>query len=103
VSSCRPGPGMSTVPFDVERCDITSLLGVLGEIPDPRRRRGKIYSLSFVLAVVLVAMLTGAKCLRELHRRAADLPQPLLARLGAHWTISTETAGRLRKRRSACS
>jgi hypothetical protein len=74
---------MSTVPFDVERCDITSLLRMLGEIPDPRRRRGKIYSLSFVLAVILVATLTGAKCLRELHRRAADLPQPLLARLGA--------------------
>ena len=83
MSSCQPGPGMSTVPFDVERCDITSLLRMLGEIPDPRRRQGKIYSLSFVLAVVLVATLTGAKCLRELHRRAVDLPQPLLARLGA--------------------
>ncbi|WP_261570973.1 ISAs1 family transposase [Frankia gtarii] len=74
---------MSIVPFDVERCDITSLLRMLGKIPGQRRRRGKIYSLSFVLAVVLVATLTGAKCLRELHRRAAALPQPLLARLGA--------------------
>ncbi|WP_045875797.1 ISAs1 family transposase [Pseudofrankia sp. DC12] len=74
---------MSIVPLDVERCDITSLLEMLEEIPDPRRSRGKIYSLSFLLAVILVATLTGAKCPRELHRRAADLPQPLLARLGA--------------------
>ncbi|MDT3442905.1 hypothetical protein QOZ89_25420 [Pseudofrankia sp. BMG5.37] len=39
--------------------------------------------MSFVLAATLVATLTGAKCLRELGSRIADLSQPLLARLGA--------------------
>ncbi|WP_131785498.1 transposase family protein [Protofrankia symbiont of Coriaria ruscifolia] len=74
---------MSTDPFDPERCDISSLLTMLDRVPDPRDPRGRIYSLSFVLAVILVATLTGAKCLRELGGRIADLPQPLLACLGA--------------------
>jgi predicted transposase YbfD/YdcC len=74
---------MSIAPFDPERCDISSLLAMLGRVPDPRDPRGQIYSLSSVLVVTLVATLTGAKCLREVGRRAADLPQPLLARLGA--------------------
>ncbi|WP_238431148.1 ISAs1 family transposase [Frankia nepalensis] len=74
---------MSTAPFDPERCDISSLLTMLGRVPDPRDPRGRIFSLSFVLAVTLVATLTGAKCLRELGSRIADLPQPLLVRLGA--------------------
>jgi predicted transposase YbfD/YdcC len=83
VPSCQPAPGMSTAPFDPERCDISSLLTMLGRVPDPRDPRGRIYSLSFVLAVTLIATLTGAKCLRELGGRLADLPQPLLACLGA--------------------
>lgn len=74
---------MSTALLDAECCDISSLLETLGEIPDPRDQRGRIYSLSFLLAVILVATLTGAKCPREFHRRVADLPQSLLAVLGA--------------------
>ncbi|WP_231861051.1 MULTISPECIES: ISAs1 family transposase [Frankia] len=74
---------MSTAPFGAECYDITSLLDTLGEIPDPRDQWEKIYSLSFLLAVILVATPTGAKCPREFHRRAADLPQSLLAVLGA--------------------
>ncbi|MCK9923752.1 transposase family protein [Frankia sp. AgPm24] len=38
---------------------------MLEQIPDPRDQRGKIYGLSFVLAVILVATLTGATCLRR--------------------------------------
>lgn len=83
VPSCQPAPGMSTNPFDPERYDISSLLTMLGRVPDPRDPRGRIYSLSFVLAATLVATLAGAKCLRELGGRIADLPQPLLACLGA--------------------
>jgi predicted transposase YbfD/YdcC len=83
VPSCQSVPGMSTAPLDPERCDISSLLTMLGRVPDPRDPRGRIYSLSFLLAVTLVATLAGAKCLRELGGRIADLPQPLLARLGA--------------------
>ncbi|MCK9896276.1 transposase family protein [Frankia sp. AgB32] len=56
---------------------------MLRPVSDPRDPRGKIYRLSFVLAVTPVARLAGAKCLRELGGRIADLPQPLLARLGA--------------------
>jgi predicted transposase YbfD/YdcC len=105
VPSCQPDPGMSTAPFDPERCDIFSLLTMLGRVPDPRDPRGKTYSLSFVLAVTLVATLAGAKCLRELARRIADLPQPLLALLGApfdhfhgiHRAPSEKTVRRLLK------
>jgi hypothetical protein len=82
---------MSTVPFDAASCDIGGLLDMLGRIPDPRGRRGKIYNLSYALAVILVATLAGAKCLREIHRRAGDLPKPLLVLLGAPRDFFTNT------------
>ena len=65
--------------------DISSLLGMLGSIGDPRKERGKQHALVFVLAVCVVAVLAGAKGYSEIARKARDMTQPLLAELGAEW------------------
>jgi predicted transposase YbfD/YdcC len=69
----------------VEDADISGLLGMLASVKDPRSRRGKQYVLAFLLAVCVVAMLAGAKNYREISRHAADIPQPLLKKMGAKW------------------
>jgi predicted transposase YbfD/YdcC len=61
---------------------VPGLLEVLAQVPDPRRRRGRRYSLVFVLAVATVCALAGARNFREAGDQAADLPQEVLARLG---------------------
>ena len=68
-----------------EDADISGLLGMLASVKDPRSVRGKQYALAFVLAVCVVAMLAGAKNYREISRQAADIPQPLLKKMGAKW------------------
>ena len=55
---------------------------VLARVPDPRKMRGRRFSLVFVLAVAVVCVLAGAKSFREVGDQAADLPQELLAALG---------------------
>lgn len=40
---------------------VPGLLEVLAQLPDPRRRRGRRYSLVFVLAVATVCALAGAR------------------------------------------
>ena len=62
--------------------EIPGLLQVLAQVPDPRRRRGRRFTLVFVLAVAVACALAGAKNFREIGDQAADLPQELLARLG---------------------
>jgi DDE_Tnp_1-associated len=66
---------------------VSSLLEMLGQITDPRRRRGKRYRLVFVLAVCVVAVLAGAKNYRQMASQVADLPQSLLVKLGAKWCV----------------
>jgi hypothetical protein len=61
---------------------VPGLAEVLAQLPDPRRRRGRRYSLVFVLAVATVCALAGARNFREAGDQAADLPQEVLARLG---------------------
>ena len=58
---------------------------MLASVTDPRSPRGKQHALEFVLAVCVVAMLAGAKNYREIAGHAADIPQPLLKKLGAEW------------------
>jgi predicted transposase YbfD/YdcC len=65
--------------------DISNLLEMLGSIDDPRKQKGKQHSLTFVLAVCVVATLAGAKGYSEISRRARDMTQPLLRKLGAEW------------------
>jgi predicted transposase YbfD/YdcC len=61
---------------------VPGLLEVLAQVEDPRRRRGRRFSLVFVLAVAVACVLAGGKSFREIGDQAADLPQDLLARLG---------------------
>jgi predicted transposase YbfD/YdcC len=65
--------------------DISSLLEMLGAIDDPRKEKGKQHPLVFVLAVCVVAALAGAKGYSEISRKARDMTQPLLGKLGAEW------------------
>ncbi len=62
--------------------EIPGLLEVLAQVPDSRRRRGRRFSMVFVLAVAVACVLPGAKNFREIGDQAADLPQEVLARLG---------------------
>ena len=55
---------------------------MLARVPDPRSRRGRRYTLVFLLAVAVACALAGAKNFREIGDQAADLPQEVLARLG---------------------
>lgn len=66
--------------------DISSLLGMLASVTDPRSPQGIQHALVFVLAVCVVAMLAGAKNYREIASHAADMPQSLLRKLGAEWS-----------------
>ena len=66
--------------------DISSLLGMLASVTDPRSPQGIQHALVFVLAVCVVAMLAGAKNYREIAGHAADMPQSLLRKLGAEWS-----------------
>ncbi|WP_116290015.1 transposase family protein [Frankia sp. KB5] len=61
------------------------LLGMLRHVKDFRGTQGRMYELGFVLAVAVVATLAGATNYRQLGSQAADLPQNLLARLGARY------------------
>ncbi len=58
---------------------------MLASVPDPRGLRGKRYPLEFILAICVVAALSGAKNYREIGSDAADMPQELLRKLGGKW------------------
>jgi predicted transposase YbfD/YdcC len=58
---------------------------MLAGITDPRDPRGVRHRLVAVLGVAVAATLAGAANFRELGSVAADLPQGLLALLGARW------------------
>jgi predicted transposase YbfD/YdcC len=66
-------------------CDLSGLVGMVAQVPDPRNAQGKVYGLSFLLAVTLVVTLAGASGFRQIRDQVADLPQSLLAKLGAPW------------------
>jgi predicted transposase YbfD/YdcC len=61
---------------------VPGLLAVLAPVPDPRRPRGRRFSLVFVLAVAAACTLAGARTFREVGDQAADLPQEVLLALG---------------------
>jgi predicted transposase YbfD/YdcC len=64
--------------------EVPGLLEALAQVPDPRKFRGRRFSLVFVLAVAVACVLAGARSFREIGDHAADLPQEVLARLGGH-------------------
>ncbi|MEO3830420.1 ISAs1 family transposase, partial [Actinomadura sp. B10D3] len=61
---------------------LPALVEVLDRIPDPRRRRGRRYRLGPVLALCLVAVLSGATSLAKIGRIAAELDAGVLTDLG---------------------
>ncbi|RJQ89696.1 ISAs1 family transposase [Amycolatopsis panacis] len=52
-------------------------------MPDPRCRRGRRHAITTILLIAAAAVLTGARSFTAIGEWAADLPQHLLAALGA--------------------
>ena len=52
--------------------ELPGLLEVLARVPDPRRRRGRRYTLVFMLVVAVACVLAGAKNFREIGDQAAN-------------------------------
>ncbi len=65
--------------------DISSLQEMLSSIRDMRKPQARQYDLVFVLGVSVVASLAGAKGYEEIARKARDMSQALLEKLGAKW------------------
>jgi hypothetical protein len=59
---------------------------MLGRLTDPRSPQGRRHELVFILAAAVVGVLAGACNYRQLASQVADLPQSLLAVLGARWS-----------------
>lgn len=60
----------------------TSLLTVLGQLIDPRKRRGVRHRLAAVLSIALAATLAGARSFTAIAEWAADAPTEVLTQLG---------------------
>ena len=59
------------------------LLDLLGQIPDPRRRRGRRHPLAGLLAVGIAAVIAGSRSFAAIGQWAADAGPGVLAGLGA--------------------
>jgi hypothetical protein len=70
--------------------DISALLEMPGRLTDPRSPQGKRHELVFTLACAVVAVLAGTGNFRQVGSQAADIPQSLLAKLGAIWNWFTQ-------------
>jgi hypothetical protein len=86
-----PAPPSCPIPAAAQRPDPSAalapehyrdLLDYLAQITDPRHRRGRRHALSVVLAVAVVAVLTGASSLAAIGEWASDAPGQVLAALG---------------------
>lgn len=62
---------------------ICALLTVFGGLADPRSPRGIRHELASVLTITVLAVLSGARNVREAGDRAAELPADLLIAAGA--------------------
>lgn len=69
----------NTLDFDSD----VGLLARLHELPEHRMARGIRHSTASVIAVAVVAVLSGARSFTAIGEVAAELPQEVLARLGA--------------------
>src|SRR5215831_5055538 len=59
------------------------LLGLLAQVPDPRKRRGRRHSLAGLLAVGIAAVIAGSRSFAAIGQWAADAGADVLAVLGA--------------------
>ena len=71
-----------TCTDETPRDEVPGLLEVLAQVPDARKKRGRRFTVVFMLAVAVACVLAGAASFREIGDHAADLPQEVLARLG---------------------
>ena len=78
--------GTSMIDLDALDFDGTDgLLVRLRQIPDHRKKRGIRHPLASILAIATAATLAGARSLIAIAEYANDLPQEVLARLGAKY------------------
>src|SRR5690606_30615246 len=77
--------------------DLHTLAEVLDSVPDPRSRRGRRYRLGPLLALALLAVLSGATSLAKITRFIAGYDPGLRARAGLPGTVrlAASTLGRL--------
>jgi len=61
------------------------LIGLLGEIPDPRRAEGKLYQLPYVLLFSVLAVVTGGKSYRSIETFITVHRRRLNAAFGLRW------------------
>ncbi|MEW9550648.1 transposase family protein [Nonomuraea sp. NPDC050783] len=77
--------------------DLLTLAEVLDTVPDPRSRRGRRYQLGPLLALSLLAVLSGATSLARITRFIAGYDPELRQRAGLPGTVrlGASTLGRL--------
>ena len=71
--------------------DPATLLGALGKVADPRKRRGVRHRVAAVLAVGVCAVLTGAKTFIAIAEWAHGLPPTVRSRLGFTRAVPSES------------
>jgi predicted transposase YbfD/YdcC len=75
-------PNLPEGPVNALR-KVADLREHLATVPDPRHRRGRRHAIMTILLIAAAAVLTGARSFTAIGEWAADLPQHLLAVLGA--------------------
>lgn len=81
--ACHEGhrPPMTSSAMAAARCQ--HLLGLLAQVPDPRKKRGRRHTLAGLLAVGIAAVIGGPKSFAAIGQRAADAGPDVLAAPGA--------------------
>src|ERR1700753_839045 len=72
---------MTSSPISAARTQ--SLLDLLAEVPDPRKRRGRRHPLAGLLAAGIAAVIAGSRSFAAIGQWAADAGTDVLAVLGA--------------------
>src|SRR3954447_17516714 len=76
-----PRPPMTSSPISAARSQY--LLGLLAQIPDPRKKRGRRHPLGGLLATGIAAVIAGSRSFAAIGQWAADAGPDVLAGLGA--------------------
>jgi predicted transposase YbfD/YdcC len=81
--ACHEGhrPPMTSSPMAAARCQ--HLLGLLAQVPDPRKKRGRRHALAGLLAVGIAAVIAGSRSFAAIGQWASDAGPDVLAVLGA--------------------
>ncbi len=72
---------MTSSPIPAARSQY--LLGLLAQVPDPRKRRGRRHPLAGLLAAGIAAVIAGSRSFAAIGQWAADAGAEVLAGLGA--------------------